>query len=194
MKISLVLLECILVALGVTAKNVFNFEVIKENNKTQRIPKLTTFSWKDCSDPSSAVMVVESLDITPDPIVTPGALFVAIGLMVKGDVFAPIQADLLLYKKVDDTWVKFPCLGILGSCHYDDLCQVLTLISSCPDPIVQSGIGCQCPFKAGTYTMPKSEFDIDAAAVAAGDYHAVGNATLMGKPAFCLDLYLSFSE
>ncbi|KAK3610646.1 hypothetical protein CHS0354_028026 [Potamilus streckersoni] len=194
MKFYIILLGFVLLAQGVKAKNVFNFEVRKENNITQRRPKLTTFSWKDCSDLSSAVMVVKNLDVTPDPIVTPGALFVAIELMVKKDVSAPIEADLLLYKKVDDMWVKFPCLGILGSCHYDDLCQVLDLISSCPDPIVESGIGCQCPFKAGTYTMPKSEFDIDAAAVAAGDYHAVGNATLMGKPAFCLDLYLSFSE
>lgn len=40
--------------------------------------------------------------------------------------------------------------------------------------------------------LPKTEFEVDASVIPAGDYHVVGNVTYMGKQAACLDLMLSF--
>jgi len=40
--------------------------------------------------------------------------------------------------------------------------------------------------------LPKTEFDIDASVIPAGDYQVRGNATYMGKEGACIELTLSF--
>ena len=59
-----------------------------------------------------------------------------------------LQATLDISKKVAGVWIKLPCVDNFGSCKYDDLCDLLSQVGDCPDPIVTSGLGCQCPFKA----------------------------------------------
>ncbi|KAL3879112.1 hypothetical protein ACJMK2_031425 [Sinanodonta woodiana] len=186
-------LPCIFLIFSAAANNVQYFEEIEDNRTQRDHVRLKSFSWMNCGDPSKSSIVAKSLTVTPDPIQTPGSVNIGFQLTVNTDVNSPLQADLVLYKKLENQWVKIPCLGFLGSCHYDDLCELLDMISDCPEPIVSSGLSCYCPFKTGNYNMPSSEFDINVE-VASGDYHAVGNATSNGKPAGCLDLYLSFSE
>ncbi|KAL3878363.1 hypothetical protein ACJMK2_030722, partial [Sinanodonta woodiana] len=173
----------------VDTRNVFHFEMKKET-ETQHLVQLASFSWKDCGG-SSAEINFKSLSIKPDPVVTPGPLFVSAEINFKTDIASPLEGDLVLYKKIGGVWNKFPCLGLIGSCHYNDLCPLLSSVT-CPDPIVKAGLGCSCPFKKGNYKLPEMEFDIDAAAVGGGDYHAIANVTYSGKQSGCLDFYVSF--
>ena len=57
------------------------------------------------------------------------------------------QTVVYLGKKVGSIWVKVPCIGEIGSCTYDDLCSILSMIPECPDPFTSNGVPCQCPFK-----------------------------------------------
>lgn len=43
-----------------------------------------------------------------------------------------------------------------------------------------------------SYSLPKTEFDIDASVIPAGDYDVRANVTYMGKEGACLELTLSF--
>ncbi|KAK3576391.1 hypothetical protein CHS0354_026724 [Potamilus streckersoni] len=214
------LVLCLIVVIAVSGRNVIKFEMDKEVKnikngfdflKTKAVDlfslkskqlhsqvnrpgvKLTSFQWKDCGGPSD-IINIKSLDISPDPIVSPGSLFVSASGVIKKLIGSPLLGDLLMYKKTGGQWIKLPCiLPPLGSCHFDNLCTLLNLINPCPDPIVQSGLGCKCPFQKGDVQLPKTVFDIPSASLPAGDFHVIGNLTFNGTPAGCLDLYLSFS-
>lgn len=54
----------------------------------------------------------------------------------------------MISKKAAGVWIKLPCIDNFGSCDYPDLCQILSSVGDCPDPITSSGLGCQCPFKS----------------------------------------------
>ena len=62
--------------------------------------------------------------------------------------YIPYKASLVISKKAAGVWIKLPCIDNFGSCDYPDLCQILSSVGDCPDPIVSSGLGCQCPFKS----------------------------------------------
>ena len=61
------------------------------------------------------------------------------------DSFCYFQVDLVLERKVGSAWIKIPCIGDIGSCTYDDLCETLSG-AECPDPFVDNGVPCKCPF------------------------------------------------
>ena len=65
-----------------------------------------------------------------------------------------VQAQVYLGKKVGSTWIKIPCIANIGSCTYDDLCELLAGIT-CPDPFVSAGVPCQCPFRKVRLHYPK---------------------------------------
>ena len=65
-----------------------------------------------------------------------------------------VQAQVYLGKKVGSTWIKIPCIGNIGSCTYDDLCELLAGVT-CPDPFVSAGVPCQCPFRKVRPHCPK---------------------------------------
>lgn len=62
------------------------------------------------------------------------------------------QLNVTLEKEVAGFWVKIPCLEELGSCHYQDVCDVLNQLilpgQDCPEPLHTYGLPCRCPFKA----------------------------------------------
>ncbi|KAK3099598.1 hypothetical protein FSP39_006836 [Pinctada imbricata] len=151
--------------------------------------KVQAFSYKNC-DPS-AVAQIQSLSVTPDPLQFPGNLNIDIKLAINSTVDAVLPASLIISKKVAGIWIKLPCVDNFGSCNYDDLCELLSQIGDCPDPIVKTGLGCQCPFKAGTYQTSDLSFEVDAAALPSGDYNITGSISHMGKPAGCLELILT---
>ncbi|XP_044310549.1 ganglioside GM2 activator [Varanus komodoensis] len=75
-----------------------------------------------------------------------------------------INANVTLEKRLGELWIKIPCMDDLGSCVYDDVCAKLDLLvppgQQCPEPLESVGIPCHCPFKAGSYNLPPSEFFI----------------------------------
>lgn len=63
-------------------------------------------------------------------------------------MYSEFKASVLIEKSILGKYIKLPCIDNVGSCDYDDMCQLLNQISQCPDPLVAAGIPCQCPFKS----------------------------------------------
>lgn len=166
-------------------------DFITERNKARSQPvKLKTFSFSDCGGPN-ALINLNQIEVTPDPLDFPGPLNVVANFKINSDVGSPMVGDVLIEKKVFGKFVKVPCIDNFGSCHYPDFCELLEQVQ-CPDPIKRIGIDCTCPLKANSYMLPKTEFDIVASVIPTGDYHVRANVTYTGKEAACLDLMLSF--
>uniref|UniRef100_A0A6J0V245 Ganglioside GM2 activator n=1 Tax=Pogona vitticeps TaxID=103695 RepID=A0A6J0V245_9SAUR len=128
-----------------------------------RLFKVESFEWENCG-PSSDPAVIKSLSVDPSPIDIPGKVTVSASVSTTVAVEAPVQADVTLEKRLGQMWIKIPCVDKLGSCFYDDVCAILeSLIPPgvpCPEPLLSYGIPCHCPFKAGSYNLPSSEFFI----------------------------------
>ncbi|WAR00047.1 SAP3-like protein [Mya arenaria] len=164
----------------------------QKGKETSRGPvRLTSFSFKDCGG-AGALVNINSLSITPDPVVFPGPLNVATDFKINSPLGQPLKGDLYIAKKVLGKYIKLPCIDNFGSCSYADLCVLLEQVQ-CPDPIVRIGIDCTCPLKANSYSLPKTEFDVDVSFIPAGDYMARGNITYMGKEGACLELSITLT-
>ena len=155
--------------------------------------RLHKWAFNDCSS-ANAPMKVKSLVITPDPVEVPGPLNVAASLDLKADMVAPVKGNLtiLRYSRVFKKFMILPCIANFGSCIYDDVCSLLGQITACPDPLKKIGLTCHCPIKQNSYTLEKTEFDIDSAAFPTGDFIMTGDLTAGGKEFGCLNITISF--
>ncbi|NXO19344.1 SAP3 protein, partial [Oriolus oriolus] len=121
------------------------------------------FAWENCGDKRDPV-VLQSLSVAPDPISIPGSLRVSAAVKSGKTMGSPLKAALLVEKALGDLWIQLPCIDQLGSCTYDDVCSILDELippgTPCPEPLLTYGIPCHCPFKAGSYSLPASDFDV----------------------------------
>lgn len=147
--------------------------------------KLGSWSYKNCGDPSTDLLVLSNLTLSPDPLSFPGKLDVSFKGVIRETVDAPLSGDVEIDRKVGSSWLKIPCFGNIGSCHYDDICDLLAG-ATCPDPFVTNNIPCKCPFTKGAYSLPTTEFDVLAAVLPPGDYRAQGNLTYSSKHVACV--------
>ncbi|KPP71563.1 ganglioside GM2 activator-like [Scleropages formosus] len=156
------------------------------------------FSWENCG-PSGAPAVVKSLDVSPDPIIIPGSLTAAAAGRTTVELSSPLQVNLTLEKEVAGFWVKVPCLEDIGSCVYPDVCQLLDMVippgQDCPEPLHTYGLPCHCPFKAGDYTLPKSDFYVPYVELPSwltnGNYRAEATVSCQQKEVACLKVSFS---
>ncbi|KAJ7402130.1 Ganglioside GM2 activator [Pitangus sulphuratus] len=122
-------------------------QLLVERSGARRLSKVGGFAWENCGDKRDPV-VVQSLSVAPDPISIPGSL----------------RAVLTVEKALGELWIQLPCIDQLGSCTYDDVCSMLDDLippgTTCPEPLLTYGIPCHCPFKAGSYSLPASDFDL----------------------------------
>lgn len=62
------------------------------------------------------------------------------------------QVELTVEKEVAGFWAKVPCVDQIGSCTYEDFCQIIDTVippgEPCPEPLHTYGLPCHCPFKA----------------------------------------------
>ncbi|XP_048775551.2 uncharacterized protein LOC125680151 [Ostrea edulis] len=153
--------------------------------------RVEAFQWQNCgsNDPATAL----SLSVTPDPLQFPGTINIAGKLQFNASFPAPLPASLVVSKKAAGIWVKLPCIDSFGSCDYPDLCEILSGAGDCPDPIVSSGLGCQCPFKSGTFDVQGLSFDVDASALPSGDYKLRGSISTGGKEDACVEIVLTIA-
>lgn len=125
--------------------------------------QLSSFSWDNC-DEGKDPAVIKSLTLEPDPIVIPGNVTISTEGKTGVLLDSPLKVELTVEKEVAGFWVKVPCVEQIGSCTYEDVCNMLTTLippgESCPEPLHTYGLPCHCPFKEGTYSLPKSEFTI----------------------------------
>ncbi|MBZ3884193.1 Ganglioside GM2 activator [Sciurus carolinensis] len=128
-----------------------------------RPSQLGSFSWDNC-DEGKDPAVIKSLMLEPDPIVVPGNVTVSVEGKTSVPLTSPQKVELTVEKEVAGFWVKIPCVEQLGSCTYEDFCDVLSNLippgEPCPEPLHTYGLPCHCPFKEGTYSLPKSDFTV----------------------------------
>ncbi|XP_072908278.1 ganglioside GM2 activator-like [Hemitrygon akajei] len=121
------------------------------------------FSWANCGSKKNPA-VLEALSIQPDPINLPGDLQASATASTSVTLEAPLTVNLTLHKEEAGIWIKVPCLGKIGSCTYNDVCTLLNMLippgQNCPEPLFTYGLPCHCPFKAGKYSLPNTEFNI----------------------------------
>lgn len=156
----------------------------------KKATKLGKYIFKNCGT-GKEIFNIKNLVFGPDPISFPGDLTVSFDGTINSDVDAPLKATVLLEKKFGSSYIKIPCIGNIGSCTYDDLCQLLAG-ATCPPPFVTNKVPCKCPFRKGSYSLPSATFEVDAAVFPSGDYHASANVTLNGNLVTCIDIMASF--
>lgn len=132
-----------------------------------KIPKqgfrISSFSWENCDDGKDPVLI-KSLNVEPNPIVEPGNVTVSAETQTSVALNSPLKVDLIVQKEMAGFWVKVPCVEQVGSCTYDDICNVFDMFlppgEPCPEPLHTYGLPCHCPFKEGKYSLPKSVINI----------------------------------
>uniref|UniRef100_A0A8C6W3B7 GM2 ganglioside activator protein n=1 Tax=Nannospalax galili TaxID=1026970 RepID=A0A8C6W3B7_NANGA len=125
--------------------------------------RLRGFSWDNC-DEGKDPAVLNSLTLEPDPIVVPGNVTVSVEGKTSIPLTSPQKVELTVEKEVAGFWVKIPCVEQIGSCTYEDVCDLLNKLippgETCPEPLHSYGLPCHCPFKEGTYSLPTSSFTL----------------------------------
>ncbi|XP_020375610.1 ganglioside GM2 activator [Rhincodon typus] len=163
------------------------------NKKLKLILSQGTFSWANCGGEKEPA-VLKSLSIQPDPISIPGDLQASAAGFTAVNLTAPLTVNVTLHKEVAGVWVKIPCIEEIGSCVYDDVCQLLNEVippgQDCPEPLYTYGLPCHCPFKAGKYSMPNTYFDLPPVELpswmTSGNYKAMGVLTRNEQELACL--------
>ncbi|KAJ8394030.1 hypothetical protein AAFF_G00053740 [Aldrovandia affinis] len=176
-------------------QGICDFEFKRRASKST---KILGFSWANCGKPD-APAVMKSLDLSPDPISIPGDLTASAAGSTTVALVAPLAVNVTLQKEVAGFWVKVPCVEEIGSCDYPDGCQLLDMLippgQDCPEPLHTYGIPCHCPFKAGVYSLPQSDFylpDIDLPYwLTNGNYKVEGVLGSAGQELGCLKVAFS---
>ncbi|XP_070769467.1 ganglioside GM2 activator [Enoplosus armatus] len=179
---------------------VFVTQVNCGSSTLRRVSKaqILGFDWKNCGTPDPPA-VLKTLTVSPDPISIPGDLTASASGSTSVELSAPLALNVTLEKEVAGFWVKVPCVEELGSCHYQDACDVLTQLippgQDCPEPLHTYGLPCRCPFKAGSYSLPQSDFYLPYMDLpywlTNGNYRVQGVLGSQGKELGCLKVALS---
>ncbi|KAF3694259.1 Ganglioside GM2 activator Cerebroside sulfate activator protein GM2-AP [Channa argus] len=156
------------------------------------------FDWKNCGQPTDPA-VLKTLALSPDPINLPGDLTASASGSTSVALISPLTLNVTLEKEVLGTWVKIPCFEDIGSCHYKDFCDILNQLippgQDCPEPLHSYGLPCRCPFKAGSYSLPQSDFHLPYMDLpywlTDGNYQVQGVLGSQGKELGCLKVSVS---
>ncbi|KAL5012971.1 hypothetical protein ScPMuIL_011522 [Solemya velum] len=178
-------------AVQTLSRNVVEFEMIKKFEEWQTIEKAMpvnnkaggVFNVSTCDGlpvPSTWPFQIKQISVSPDPVVLPGSITLSFTIKVTKPVTSPLDTRVLMELKSGETWDVFPCIGVIGSCNFTDLCALLEPVQ-CPNEFIQAGVPCKCPFPKGTYTLPPFNIDIGAAALPTGEYRK--DALLYGQMA-----------
>lgn len=151
------------------------------------------FHFSDCGTEISIIKFL-NLEVCPDPVLTPGQIAVTFKIQFKKTIVDKLRADVKLEKKVGKISFKIPCIGSVGSCVYDDICNKLALIKQCPKPFVEHGFNCKCPFKQGLISIPWFKFGVTRNIVPSGQYSVHVQLHHMNALAGCFKLNISFSK
>ncbi|XP_066129133.1 ganglioside GM2 activator [Saccopteryx bilineata] len=156
------------------------------------------FSWENCDEGKDPVLI-KTLSVEPNPIAFPGNVTVSAETHTSVNLDSPLKADLIVQKEVAGFWVKVPCVEQVGSCTYEDVCNLFdTLLppgESCPEPLHTYGLPCHCPFKEGKYTLPTSVFTLPyvdlPSWLSTGNYHIQSILSSGEKHMGCLKINVS---
>ncbi|XP_033617426.1 ganglioside GM2 activator isoform X1 [Fukomys damarensis] len=133
-----------------------------------------------------------------DPHVSVSGLWCG-GLRDGGACRGAEQVELTVEREVAGLWIKIPCVEKLGSCTYEDICNMLTTYippgEPCPEPLHTYGLPCHCPFKEGTYSLPRSDFTVPELELpgwlSSGNYRVQSILSSGGKRLGCVKISAS---
>nr|XP_025974463.1 ganglioside GM2 activator [Dromaius novaehollandiae] len=176
-------------------------QVVVERSGAGKLRKVGGFSWENCGDGKDPV-VLQSLSVAPDPITIPGHLRISVAINSSKALTSPLKVIVVMEKALGDFWVQLPCIEQLGSCTYSDICAMLDNLippgMTCPEPLLTYGIPCHCPFKAGSYSLPASDFllpDIQLPSwMTNGNYRVRTAISNNGEELACVRLTFSLQE
>ncbi|ELW64360.1 ganglioside GM2 activator [Tupaia chinensis] len=160
--------------------------------------KASKFSWANC-DEAKDPAVIKCLSLEPDPVVVPGNVNISITGSTSVRLESPLKVDLVVEKEVGGIWLKIPCVDHVGSCTYEDFCNVLDIAippgQSCPEPLHTYGLPCHCPFKEGTYSLPKTDITLPELELpswlSSGNYRIQSTMSKNGKRMGCVKMTVS---
>ncbi|XP_075066194.1 ganglioside GM2 activator-like [Mixophyes fleayi] len=140
--------------------------------RVDRIPWMITevngFSWANC-DAETLPGKIKTLTILPDPLLIPGEITVSTILNTSVALISPVTITVTAEKVVMGEWLKIPCIDNVGSCTYDNFCDILDILiqpgQQCPEPLHAYGLPCHCPFQAGIYYLPVTSFEIPSISI-----------------------------
>ncbi|XP_072728755.1 ganglioside GM2 activator isoform X1 [Ciconia boyciana] len=173
----------------------------RRREQPERCWQIGGFAWENCGDKRDPV-VLQSLSVAPDPISIPGSLRISAAVSSNKTMAAPLKAVLLVEKALGDLWIQLPCIDQLGSCTYNDVCTILDNLippgTTCPEPLLTYGIPCHCPFKAGSYSLPASDFVLPEVELPAwmtnGNYRVRVAVSSGGEELACVKLAFSLQS
>ncbi|CAL1536599.1 unnamed protein product [Lymnaea stagnalis] len=153
---------------------------------------LGSFKWQQCDNGTAQIGKLNVLNVSPDPLVIPGVIKLTFDGELSETVDAPLKMAVELKKKLETFWIRIPCIGGIGSCTYEDMCDVLAG-AVCPQPFVDNKVPCKCPFTQGHYSIPTSAIDFNVGEVPNGDYYAKIELTYGAKPVYCIELNVTIA-
>ncbi|KAM9603842.1 ganglioside GM2 activator [Morphnus guianensis] len=176
-------------------------QLLVERSGSRRLSKVGGFAWENCGDRRDPV-VLQSLSVAPDPISIPGSLRVSAAVSSGKAMASPLKVVLVVEKALGDLWIQLPCIDQLGSCTYNDVCTILDNLippgTTCPEPLLTYGIPCHCPFKAGSYSLPASDFilpDVELPAwMTNGNYRVRAAVSNGGEELACIKVAFSLQS
>ncbi|XP_053935963.1 ganglioside GM2 activator [Cuculus canorus] len=176
-------------------------QLLVERSGSRRLSQVGGFAWEDCGNGRDPV-VLQSLSVAPDPISIPGSLRVSASVSSSKAMVTPVKAVVVVEKALGDLWIQLPCIDEMGSCTYDDVCAMLDNLippgTTCPEPLLTYGIPCHCPFKAGSYSLPPSDFllpDMELPSwMTNGNYRVRVIASRDGEELACVKLAFSLQS
>ncbi|GFO48857.1 ganglioside gm2 activator [Plakobranchus ocellatus] len=163
-------------------RDVFRASIQHAENKESRVNK---FVYNNCGHPETDVFNLTSIIVRPDPIKLPGKVTLGASFAFRETATSPIRLQVEMDVRSGDQWQKLPCIEQVGTCTYDDICELLaSQIPQCKS--------CQCPFPKGNYSFPATTVDIPLPLVPPGDYRIKAVFTNAEKPGACIELIISF--
>ncbi|CAF4606186.1 unnamed protein product [Rotaria sp. Silwood1] len=138
---------------------------------------------------SAPAIDITNVDVTPMPIINPGQAFLTFTANLKRPI-KTIQTTLKINRAVSGINLPIRCYKVdgmeVGSCTYTDLCRVLQIMlptfkaDTCPKPMAQYGIDCNCPFNipAGHLSIVNEKLEIPDAQSSIANFMATGDFTI----------------
>jgi len=117
------------------------------------------FSWGICPGGGPYKTSLQSISITPFPIVLGANMTLQfnslLNVTVNNITAQDFAADIYIYKYIFGVWVYIPCVDGLGSCSFDDVCELFDYLNqeSCSE-VKKWNMPCKCPIPAGSYSIP----------------------------------------
>jgi len=171
--------------------------ISEEENILQNPSNLTlgAFEWENCGAKGDPVQL-KALTVSPDPIAIPGSATVTLDATIASTIQTATSLAIVLKKSVFGVFIEIPCVDNIGSCTYNNPCDLLANVT-CPPELVKLGWTCRCPIAAKHYVVPSTTFKIPKiplpSFLESGDYQIQATLKNGGEELACYKITASLA-